>query len=164
MNARMRRYGLGIGAALVAVSIAAGVTAATQNTSGQQPAFRGRQGGPAGVGRMGPMGPMGLIGPMIARLGLSDAQKDQVKGIRQAHADEFKALATRARTAHQSLEQAIMTDPINDAAIRQSSADVAAVDADMAVAGAHLRGELFQILTADQQTQAKQMLARRERH
>jgi Spy/CpxP family protein refolding chaperone len=110
------------------------------------------------------MGPMGLIGPMIARLGLSDAQKDQVRGIMQAHADEFKALATRARAAHQSLEEAIMTDPINDAAIRQSSADVGAIDADMAVAGAHLRAEVFQILTADQQTQAKQMIARRERH
>jgi hypothetical protein len=50
MNERIRRYGLGIGAALVAVSIAAGATAATQNTSGQQPAFKGRQGPPAGIG------------------------------------------------------------------------------------------------------------------
>jgi Spy/CpxP family protein refolding chaperone len=105
---------------------------------------------------------MGQLAPMLARLGLTDAQKDQVKSIVQSHADEFKTLGSRAGAAHQGLTAAETADTLDDATIRQKSADVAAVDADMAVARAHLRAEVFQILTADQKTQAKQLMAKRQ--
>jgi Spy/CpxP family protein refolding chaperone len=152
MKARITRIGFGLGAAVIAVGIAAGALAANQNTNGNQPPFRG--------GRMGPMGPMGpgpgfgLLGP-IQRLGLTDAQKDQVKGIAGAHAEEFKALGERAREARRALQEAIAADPINDATIRQKSAEVAAVDADLAVASAHARAEVLKVLTAEQREQLK---------
>jgi Spy/CpxP family protein refolding chaperone len=166
MSEHIRRFGLAVGAALIALGVAAGVIAATQNTSAQEVPFKGDHTGPppmgpGAFGRMGPMGPMGLVGPIVERLGLSDAQKDSVKTIMQSHAAEFKALAERAGTARRGLEDAVMADPIDDAAIRQKSADVAAVDADMAVAAAHVRTEVFQVLTADQRDQAKQWAARR---
>jgi Spy/CpxP family protein refolding chaperone len=104
---------------------------------------------------------MGLAGPILDRLGLSDAQKDAVKTIMQSHAAEFKTLAERAAAARRGLEEALMADPIDDAAIRQKSAEVSAVDADMAVAGAHVRAEVFQVLTAEQRDQAKQWASRR---
>ncbi len=162
MSERMRRFGLCVGATLIAVGVGAGVLTATQNTSGQEPPFRaGRMGPPpmgfGGPGRMG----LGLMGPLLARLGLTDTQKDQIKTIMQSHADDFKALAGRAGSAHQALEAAETADTIDDVTIRQKSADVAAVDADMAVARAHLRAEVFQILTADQKKQAKQIMASR---
>jgi Spy/CpxP family protein refolding chaperone len=113
--------------------------------------------GPGGPG----MGPMGMIGRMVGRLGLSDAQKDQVKTIMQSHADEFKALAGRAGTAHGALEQVMMADTVDDGAIRQKSADVAAVEADMAVAGAHVKAEVLQILTAEQKDQLKKLASER---
>ena len=116
---------------------------------------------PMGPGGPGRMGPMGMIGPMIERLGLSDAQKDQVKAIMQSHADEFKALAERAGTAHRALDQAVMADTVDDGAIRQKSAEAAAVDADMAVASAHARAEVFQILTTEQRDQLKEFAAKR---
>jgi Spy/CpxP family protein refolding chaperone len=156
MNARITRIGLGIGAALIAVGIAAGAVAANQNTNGDQPPFRG--------GRMGPMGPgpgFGLLGP-IQRLGLTDAQKDQVKGIADAHAEEFKALGERAREARRALQEAIAADPINDATIRQKSAEVAAVDADLAVASAHARSEVLKVLTAEQREQLKKFAEERD--
>jgi Spy/CpxP family protein refolding chaperone len=154
----MRRFGLLVGATLIAVGFGAGVLTATQNTSAQQPPFRaGRMGPPP----MGFGGPDRQIWPLVARLGLTDTQKDQAKTIMQSHADDFKALATRARAAHQALQAAETADTIDDATIRQKSADVAAVDADIAVAQAHLWAEVFQILTADQKTQAKQMMASR---
>lgn len=164
MSERMRRVGLFVGATLIAVGVGAGVLTATQNTSGQEPPFRaGRMGQPPmGPGGPGRMGPMGMIGPLIARLGLTDAQKDQVETIMQSHADELKALGTRAAAAHRALEAAETADTLDDATIRQKSAEVAAVDADMAVARAHLRAEVFQILTADQKTKAKEMMARRQ--
>jgi Spy/CpxP family protein refolding chaperone len=162
MSERMRRLGLLTGATLIAIGMGAGVLTATQNTSGQEPPFRGGRMGPAmGAGGPGRMGPMGPLMPLLARLGLSDAQKDQVKAIMQSHADEFKALGTRAAAAHTALETAETTDPVDEGTIRQMSAEVAAVDADMAVARAHVRSEVFQVLTADQKTQAKQLMAKR---
>jgi Spy/CpxP family protein refolding chaperone len=163
MNERLRRFGLVVGATFIAVGLGAGVLTATQNTSGQQPPFRaGHMGPPMGPG--GRMGPMGPLAPLLARLNLTDAQKDQVKAIMQSHADEFKTLGDRAGTAHQALDAAESADTIDDSAIRQKSADVAAVDADIAVARAHLRAEVFQIFTADQKAEAKQLMARREGH
>ena len=106
------------------------------------------------------MGPMGLIGPMVARLGLTDAQKDQAKSIVQSHADEFTALC-HGGSVRKALEAAVMADTIDDATIRQKSADVAAVNADAAVLGAHVRAEVFQVLMPDQQAKAKAMMARR---
>ena len=156
MKMRMTRIGLGIGAALIAVGMAAGVMAATQNTNADQPPFRGG-------GRMGPPpmeGPFGML--PVQRLGLTDAQKDQVKSIMQAHAEEFKALGDRSREAHQGLEAAIGADPLNDSLIRQKSAELAAVDADMAVAGAHARAEVVQILTAAQREELKKITADRD--
>jgi Spy/CpxP family protein refolding chaperone len=163
MSEHIRRFGLAVGAGLIALGVAAGVIAATQNTNAQEVPFKADRSGPPpmGPGGFGRMGAMGLVGPILARLGLSDAQKDSVKTIMQSHAAEFKTLAERAGTARIGLEAAVMADPIDDAAIRQKSADVAAVDADMAVAAAHVRTEVFQVLTPDQRDQAKQWAARR---
>lgn len=164
MSERMRRYGLGAAAALIAVGMAAGVLAATQNTNTDQPPFRGGRMGPPPMGPMGPggpgMGPMNMLGP-IQRLGLTDAQKSQVKSILQSHADEFKALADRNRDAHLALEQAVTADTLDDAAIRQKSAEVATVETDMAVTGAHVRAEVLQVLTAEQRDQLKKITADR---
>jgi Spy/CpxP family protein refolding chaperone len=163
MSEHVRRFGLAVGAGLIALGVAAGVVAATQNTSAQEVPFKGDHTGPPpmGPGAFGRMGPMGLLGPIAEHLGLSDAQKDSVKTIMQSHAAEFKALAERAGAARRGLEAAVMADPIDDAAIRQKSAEVAAVDADLAVAGAHARAEVFQVLTAEQRDQAKQWASRR---
>ncbi|MBI4486493.1 MAG: periplasmic heavy metal sensor [Acidobacteria bacterium] len=160
MTRRMTRVGLGVGAALVAIVMAAGVWAANGNTSGDQPLFRGGQTGRRPMGPGG-MGPMGLLGP-IQRLGLTDEQKNQVKTIMESHADEFETLGERARTAHRALNEAIMADPVQDAAIRQKSAEAAAADADLAVAHAHARAEVVQILTAEQREQLKKWIAERE--
>ena len=74
---------------------------------------------------------------------LTDAQKDQVKAIADSHNDEWKALADRGRAAHVALDEAITADTVDEALIRQKSAEVAAVDADMAVARAHAHAEVL---------------------
>src|SRR4029453_11576575 len=98
-----------------------------------------------------PMGMLRMLGP---ELGLTDAQKDQVKNIAQAHRDEQQALGDRARKAHEALHAAITAETFDEALIRQRSADVAAVDADMAVAQARLHAEVWQILTPEQKQKA----------
>src|SRR4051812_3406219 len=111
MDIRLARIGLKAGAVVLAVGIAAGFASA-QNTNGGQAPFRGGRGGPGGPGRGpgGPDGGRGLLGPLpmlASQLDLTDAQKEQVRGITQSHAEEWKALADRERTARQALDTAV---------------------------------------------------------
>jgi len=147
MTTRIRRFGLGIGAVVMAAAMAAAVQASTQNTAGGRGPFMGRG---AGFGHM----------RMLAgKLGLSDTQKDQIKTILQSHRDEWKTLGTRAAAARRAVNAAVSADTIDENAIRQANAALAAVEGDMAVARAHVRAEVFQVLTPDQQAQAKQLQA-----
>jgi len=102
---------------------------------------------------------MGLLPMFGQRLGLTDAQKDQIKSIAESHKEEWKTIAGRARTAHEALEDAVTADAIDEGLIRQRSAEVGAVEADMAVARARTFAEFVQILTADQKAQLKTMQA-----
>jgi Spy/CpxP family protein refolding chaperone len=107
------------------------------------------------------MGMLPMLGPQI---GLTDTQRDQVKAIADAHKDEWKTLLDRGRAAHMALDDVITADAIDEAAIRQKSAEAAAVDADVAVARAHAHAEVWQILTADQKAQVKTMQAQMKQH
>jgi Spy/CpxP family protein refolding chaperone len=161
MTATVKRIALGVGAGIVALGVTAGVYAhgQDQNTNRDARPFRGR-GGPGGpMGRGGPGGPMGMLPMFGAQLGLTDAQKDQVKNIAESHKAEWKAIADRARAAHEALEDAVTAGVIDDGLIRQRSAEVGAVEADMAVARAHAFAEVVQILTADQKAQLKTLQA-----
>jgi Spy/CpxP family protein refolding chaperone len=158
MTAAVKRMALTFGAGLIALGVSAGayVHAQDQNTNPQAAPFRGRGMGPGGPGR-GPGGPMGMLPMLGPRIGLTDAQKDQIKTIADSHKDDWKALADRGRAAHMALEAAVSADTIDEGTIRQKSAESAAVEADIAVARAHARAEVLQILTADQKAQLKTM-------
>jgi periplasmic protein CpxP/Spy len=161
MTATVKRISLALGAGVLALGVAAGVYAHAQdqNTNPDGRPFRGR-GGPGGPGGFrGPGGPMGMLPMLGRRIQLTDAQKDQIKGIADSHQNDWKALGDRARTAHEALNAAVTADAVDEALIRQKSAEVAAVDADMAVARARAHAEVFQILTADQKAQLKTMRA-----
>ncbi len=151
MTHTIKRIALGAAAALAIVAAAAGVhtAAQTQNTNPPPRPFMGRGTGPGG--------PMGLLPHLGRELQLTDSQRDQIKAIVDSHRDEWKALADRARTAHEALGAAVSADTVDETVIRQKSADVAAVGADMAVARAHAHAEVMQILTADQKAKLKEL-------
>jgi len=161
-----KRFGLVIGAAMIALGLA-GVYVSAQDSSGGGGPFMGRgrgwPGGLGGPGRGGPMGILGPLGPMImGRLNLTEAQRDQVKSVIRAHGTDLKAVGDRAFAAHQALEAVIGADTVDESAIRARSADVATVEADMAVMRAQVRAEVWQILTPDQQQQARTLQAEME--
>jgi Spy/CpxP family protein refolding chaperone len=91
---------------------------------------------------------------------MTEVQKDQIKNIAAGHRDEWKALGDRARSAHQALQQAVTADTVDETLIRQRSAEVAAVEADTAVARARAYAEVFQILTAEQKAKARELRTR----
>ena len=183
MADKFTRIGLGIGTVALTLGVLAlsgteTITSA-QNTNGEPGTFSGRRGGrggpdgfgpgrgPGGRGAGGIGGPvMGLIEPLrmlASQLDLSDAQKGQIQAIVQSHAEEWKALADREQKGRQTLEAAISADQFDELAIRQRSAEVASVDADIAVAAARARGEIVQILTPDQQGRLRERAGQRGR-
>jgi Spy/CpxP family protein refolding chaperone len=157
MTRGLNSIGLKAGAAILVLAMAGGYASA-QNTSGDPAPFRG--GGPGRGRGPGAGGLMGFLGPfsmLASRLGLSDAQKDQIKSIAQSHADEWKALLDREQQARKAEQTAIAAPQFDEVTIRQRSAELAAINADVAVAQARARGELLPVLTADQQAKLKEI-------
>ena len=150
-----------VGIGLMEAAVAGAQTAEPAQgggTGAAGPTRAGRGGRGAGM-RPAPNGLFG--GLMLEQLNLTDAQKDQVKGIVDAHRADVQALMERLGTARRNLESAISADVADEGAIRARAGDVASVDADMAVMRARIRGQVFQILTPDQQTALKNLEARR---
>jgi protein CpxP len=151
----LTRIGVGIGAIALIVGLAAGVYVSAQDVTGPRGPGVGRRGGPGGPG-----GAMDVLGPMIAaRLNLSDAQKDQVKAVVDAHRDELRTLGDRAMETQQSLQAAVTADVVDEGLIRSRAAERGAVEADIAVVRARIHAEVFRILTPEQQAQAKELQA-----
>jgi len=146
--------------ALVVGVIGIGVTFAHRAGQGQGAAAMGGRGMMAG-------GPLGAMHRTLAQLGLTDDQKQQIKGIAQGHKADLQAFAERMRQSRVALADAIVNGG-DEAAIRAKSADLAKVQADLAVLGAQVRKEVFAVLTPDQQAKAKtlwlQALDRAGRH
>jgi len=117
------------------------------------------QGGP-GRGA-GPGGPGGRFAAPFAlgQLDLSDAQKQQVRDIMQRHREQSRGTMERLQQAVQAQRVAINQVPVNEAAVRQASSALAAVQADAAVEEARLHADIFSVLTVEQQEKAKQLEA-----
>jgi Spy/CpxP family protein refolding chaperone len=158
----LTRIGLGISAVAVTVGLAAGVHVSAQNSDEARGPFPERRGGPGGF--RGPGGPMGALGPVLAHLGLTDAQKDQLKGIMDSHRGESKGLGDRAMTARQALQSAVTADVLDEGLIRARAADLATVESDLAVAHARIHADVFRILTPEQQAQAREAQTQMQQH
>ena len=140
------------------VALLAGAGVATLSAREQGP------GGPGRGGMMGRRGPGGLGGPLalpLRELALTDTQREQVRTAVDAHKGAFDAIRTRMQTARKALNAAVTTDRFDEAAVRQKSIDVAAVEADAAVLRAKVHSEVWALLTPEQQQKASALKAQR---
>ncbi len=171
------RIFLGIGAALALVALWFGALAFAQSSAPPtgQPGPGGRgmgahmgmmgwfDQGPGGMRGRGPMGPMmGLGGPMglgipLGQLGLTDAQKEQVKKIFESHKAEAQSVRQEAGPARQALRTAIESNDVN--AIQTASTNLASEIAKGATLAAKVRAEVFGVLTDEQKAKAKELSA-----
>jgi protein CpxP len=129
------------------------------------------QGGPDGPGRRG-FGGRGFGGPGFARHGgfglalrgldLTDEQRTQVKSIFEQHRDELRKSAERVGAAFRAQREAVSAIPVDEGAIRATSAALAAAQTDSAVLQARVHGEVYQILTPEQQQKAQQLRTERQ--
>jgi len=96
---------------------------------------------------------------MLGRLDLTDSQKEQVKQILDSQQDQQKALREREAAARDALETVSTSGTFDEGAIRARAAELANVESDMAVERARIYNDVFQILSADQQTRLKALQA-----
>ena len=108
-----------------------------------------------------PGGPGGIV-PGLRALDLTETQREQVKAAMESHKAEFEAQAGQDAAARQALHAAVTAETFDEAAIRQKSADVAAVEADGAVLRAKVHAEVWALLTPEQQAKAKALRAQME--
>lgn len=121
------------------------------------PVGRGMRGhGPMGMGR-------GMDGLPLRGLDLTDAQREQVRGIVTAREADFKAIGDRLRAAHEAQRQAVTRVPVDENEIRARVTEAAAVEADFAILRARIHEQVYQVLTPEQQAKAKTLQAERQK-
>jgi Spy/CpxP family protein refolding chaperone len=103
--------------------------------------------------------------PMMARpnlqqqlfrgIRLDEAQRAKVRDINERNRAQLQDLNTRLRDSRRALNQARTAETIDEGAIRKSASEVAAAEADLAIARGRLRTELLGLLTPEQQKTLK---------
>ena len=115
---------------------------------------------------------MGADGPPMAaqhfrriatELGLSAQQKQDIKAIFQNDRTQFQPLLKQLVAERRALRTLIQADTIDEAAIRAQSAKLAAVQADLAVQGAHVGQEVRKVLTPEQVRKFRELQAKMDR-
>lgn len=141
-------------------SLATGVALAALLATSVAYAQGPRGGGPYGGGRggRGPGGP----GLALNQLNLTDAQREQVKEIRDRNRDQTQALVKRLDSAAAKQRDAVETLPVNETLITSTSQDLAQAQTEMAIQEARLNSEIWSILTPEQQAQATKLRAERK--
>ncbi len=146
----------GLAGALVAGVLLVGTVAevAAQDGRGRPGVGRRGGGGPGGLGMLGPGG-AGLEGA-----NLTDAQKEQVKSIVEAHRADMRAVLDRQAEARRALAASVERGQVDDAAANE----VGAASAALALAEARLRVEVLQVLTPEQRAAVQKRAAERAEH
>ena len=94
-------------------------------------------------------------------LNLSDAQQTQMKTILQKERPAMKPLFQQSRQLEQQLHS-FVEGTYDDAKVRALATQKAQIEVEITVAQTRIHSELFQVLTADQQTKMKQFEATRQ--
>lgn len=144
--------------------VAATLAVVTLGLGGLALAQGGHRRGPGGPGEFGPGfgGRAGGAFPMLRQLDLSDAQREQIRGILDQNQEESKAIRERLAAARKTQRAAIETLPTDEAQIRARTSDLSAIEADAAVQRAKVHAAVFQVLTPEQQEKAKQLQVERQ--
>ena len=100
---------------------------------------------------------MGQTSGMFAALGLTDAQKAQIKDILAKYRPTLRPLVSQFRAQRQELRRLTYATPVDDAAIRAQAANVSSIGADLAVQRAHMIQDVRSLLTP-QQIQEQQLM------
>ena len=103
------------------------------------------------------------MGFFAKQLNLTDEQKTQMKTIMESAHTTMKPLRQQSHQIDQQLHQyAMSTGKYDETSVQGLANQKAQIDAQLTVAQTKIHNQLFQLLTPDQQTKAKEMVANHE--
>ena len=118
--------------------------------------------GPRGGGRggrgFGPGGP----GLALNELNLTDAQREQVREIRERHKEQIQTLSRRLGDLAAKQRQAIETVPVNETLITSATQDMTQAQVEVAIQEARINADIWSVLTPEQQAKATKLRAERK--
>jgi Spy/CpxP family protein refolding chaperone len=144
---------------IAALAVLMGTAMAQSQTSADAPPPQPMHGHGHGMG----MGMDGHMGFFAKQLNLTDDQKAQMKAILQKEHPAMKPLFEQQHQIDVQLRQYV-EGSFDQAKVQALAAQKAEIQAQMTVAETRVHNQLYQLLTADQQSQLKQMEANREAH
>ena len=144
--------------AVVAAAAGMSIANAADEASSAPPAAPGPHGGPHGWHHHG--GPWHLL----AKLGLSDAQKQQIKEIMTAAHPQMKSLHDQMHANSLKLQQTAPTDPNYTSIASQVSQTHGSLAAQAMTQQAEVRAQVYKVLTPAQQTQLAALQAQMRSH
>ncbi len=121
----------------------------------------GKHGGSEGHGKRGKRGG-GDKGMMFRGLDLTDAQKEQMKAIRQASFEGSKSLREQMKASHDQLKAATKDGAFNESQVQAIAQQQGALHAQMIVGREKVKSQMFAILTPEQKAKAAEMKAQFE--
>jgi len=132
----------------LAVAVPIGI-AQTKDAGGQkhQKAQRGER-GRRGEGRM--------AGAFFRNLDLTDAQKAQMKSIRDSHGQSVRPLMEQIRAKRTEIRQASESGTFNEALVTQRLTEIAPLEAKLMGERSRLHQEMLSVLTAEQKAKLEQ--------
>ena len=86
----------------------------------------------------------------LADVGITDAQKQQVKAVLRKHLPEVEPMIKQLVTERRTLRDTIHADQVDEKAIRVQAAKVARLEAELAIQRARLVHEIKPVLTPEQ--------------
>ena len=95
----------------------------------------------------------------LRQLELTDAQREQIREIADQNRAAGQEQAEGLRAARMALNEALMADVVNESTIRGLIAQMAPVEADVAVQHAYANAQILQVLTVDQRAEWRQQQA-----
>jgi Spy/CpxP family protein refolding chaperone len=101
------------------------------------------------------------MGFFAKQLNLTDDQQAQMKTIVEKAHTSMKPLMQQSHQIDQQLRQYVM-GAYDDGQVQKLASQKAQIEAQLTVAQTKVHNQLFQLLTADQQAKAKQMVAEHE--
>jgi protein CpxP len=94
---------------------------------------------------------------MFSKLNLTDAQKEQMKQIRQSFRERTKPFRQELRGKHQELRQANKGETFDEALVAQKLNEISTIQVKLMGEQFRLKQEMASVLTAEQKAQLDQM-------
>lgn len=139
-------------AVLLSATVAVPVVLAQTAEEGQKSERRERRMGRRGHARGGFMG-----GRIFRQLELTDAQKEQLKQLRETHSQEIRAIRSEIQAKRQEIRQSTQGGTFDEAFVTQKLIEIAPLEAKLMAARHRHHQEMLSILTPEQKAKLDQM-------